>query len=150
MPSRVEARQKRLAALGAKRVVDTPEDDARMSAVILQLAEPLFKKYGTTAERVETIITLTIASWNKLMFPVTKRAIVEKEIIDGFVPKDGSAEAVGMVVYIMETVAERRERLFPDLRKVIVDHDVEISGDSLNLNVTSAPIPSAWDEETQK
>lgn len=48
----------------------------------------------------------------------------------------------------MDIVAERREELFPDLRKVIVDYEVDISGGHLNLNVTSAPVPdiiSAFD-----
>jgi len=57
------------------------------------------------------------------------------------VPKDGSAESVGVITHIMDTVAERREALFPDLRKVIVDYELDISGDRLNLNVTSAPVP---------
>jgi hypothetical protein len=33
-----------------------------------------------------------------------------------------------------------------DLNKIIVDYEVEVSGDSLNLNVSSAPIPALNDE----
>ena len=36
-----EERKKRLAALGAKVEMPTPEGEAKMSAVILQLADPL-------------------------------------------------------------------------------------------------------------
>jgi hypothetical protein len=67
--------------------------------------------------------------------------MIEKELIDCFVPKDGSAEAIGVVIDIMDIVAERREKLFPDLRKIIVDYDLDISGGRLTLNATSAPIP---------
>lgn len=38
-------------------------------------------------------------------------------------------------------MAERREKLFPDIRKIIVDYEVEIGGGRLTLNVSSAPIP---------
>ena len=134
-------RWKRLAALGAKSEIPTPEGEAKMSAVIVQLAEPLLKQHGKTAKQAETIISLTIAGWNKSMFPPDKQPIIEKDLIDCFVPKDGSAEAIGVVTDIMDIVAERREKLFPDLRKVIVDYELDISGDRLNLNVTSAPVP---------
>ena len=134
-------RWKRLAALGAKAEIPTPEDEAKMSAVILQLAEPLMKQHGKNAERAQAIIMLTIAGWNKSMFPPDKQPLIEKDLIDAFVPKDGSAEAVGVAVEVMDIIAERRQKLFPDLRKIIVDHEVEISGGRLTLNVTSAPIP---------
>jgi hypothetical protein len=134
-------RWKRLAALGAKAEIPTPEDEAKMSAVILQLAEPLMKQHGKNAERAQAIIMLAIAGWNKSMFPPDKQPLVEKDLIDAFVPKDGSAEAVGVAVEVMDIIAERRQKLFPDLRKIIVDHEVKISGGRLTLNVTSAPIP---------
>ena len=47
-----------------------------------------------------------------------------------------------VAVHIMGTAADRREKLFPGLRKIIVDYEVEIAGDRLTLNVTSAPIPT--------
>jgi hypothetical protein len=112
-----------------------------MSAVIAELAEPLLKEHGKTAERAEAIIALAIAAWNKSMFPPDKQAVIEKDLIDSFVPKDGSAEAIGGALYIMETLEARRNKLFPDLRKIIVDYDLEFSGRGLTLNVTSAPIP---------
>lgn len=36
---------------------------------------------------------------------------------------------------------ERRQKLFPGLRKVIVDDDVDISGGRLTWRVPSAPLP---------
>jgi hypothetical protein len=41
----------------------------------------------------------------------------------------------------MDIIAERRQKLFPDLRKIIVDYQVQIGGGRLTLNVSSAPIP---------
>ena len=106
-----------------------------------QLAEPLIKQHGKTAERAEAIIMLTIAGWNKSMFPTDKQPTIEKDLIDCFVPKDGSAEAVDMAIEVMDDVVEQREKLFPDVQKIIVDYEAEISGGRLTLNVASAPIP---------
>jgi hypothetical protein len=146
MSTKAEERWKRLAALGVKREIPTPEGEARMSAVILQIAEPLIKQHGKSEDRAKSILMLCVAGWNKSVFPPDKQPIVEQELIDRFVPKGGSAEAVGVVVQIMDYVAEQRERLFPDLRRVIVDYEIEISGGDLNLNVTSARAPDHWRE----
>ena len=141
MPIKDKKRWERLAALGAKSEIPTPEGEVKMSAVILQLADPLIKEHGKTAERAEAIIMLTIAGWNKSMFPAEKQPVIEKDLIDCFVPKDGSAEAVGVAVEVMDLVAEQREKLFPDLRKIILDYEAEIGDGRLKLDVTSAPIP---------
>ena len=149
MPNRNAERSERLAALGVKRESPTPEGEAKMSAVILQLAEPLMKQHGTTAERAEALLMLAIAGWNRSMFPPDKQPLIEKDLIDAFVPKDGSVEDVGVAVQVMDIIAERRQKLFPDLRKIIVDYEVEIGGGRLTLNVTSAPIPELGQAETK-
>lgn len=149
MSSKDQGRLERLAALGVKLEIPTPEGEAKMSAVILQLAEPLMKQHGTTAERAEGLLMLTIAGWNKSMFPPDKQPLIEKDLIDAFVPKDGSAEDVGVAVQVMDIIAERRQKLFPDLRKIIVDYQVEIGGGRLTLNVSSAPTPDLGQAETK-
>ena len=141
MQSNDKNRSERLAAFGIKREISTPLGEEKMSAVILQLAEPLLKQHGQTEERAKTIIALAIAGWNKSMFPPDSQPAIENDLIDWFVPKDGRAEAVGVAVDLMDAIAERRVKLYPNLRKIIVDYEVVISGGSLTLNVTSAPMP---------
>lgn len=141
MSRRDQERWKRLAALGSKREIPTPEGEAKMSAVILEVVGPLLKQYAKTPERAKAVIMLAIAGWNKSLLPPDKQPVVEKDIIDHLVPDDGSGEAVGVAVEIMDAAADRRKRLFPDLRKIIVDYEVEIGGGRLTLNVSSAPVP---------
>ena len=149
MSSKAEERWKRLAAVGAKGEIPTPEGEARMSAVILEVAEPLIKQYAGTPERAKSVIMLVAFGWNKSLFPPDKQAIVEKEILDQLVPDDGSGEVIGVAVDIMDRAADRREKLFPDLRKIIVDYDVKIGGGRLTLNVSSAPVPGLGQSETK-
>ena len=75
------------------------------------------------------------------MFPPDKQPIIERELIDRFVTEDVSGESIGVVAHIMNTVAERRQELFPDLRRIIVDYELDISDGHLTLNVSSAPVP---------
>ena len=141
-------RWERLAALGAAREIPTPEGEAKMSAVILQLAEPFLKQHGKSAERAEAIIMLACAGWNKSMFLSQQQPIIEKDLIDCFVPKQGSAEAVAVAMEIMDGIANRREKLFPDYRKIVLDYDLKMANGHLTLNVTSAPIPDIDSKET--
>jgi hypothetical protein len=150
MPINHSARWKRLAALGAIGEIPTPDGDARMSAVILELAKPLTTQHGETLEDVKLIIKLTVAGWNISVFPPETRPIVEKEIIESFVPKDGGAKAVGLAVEVMNTVAEQRQKLFPDLRRVIVDYEIDIAGGKLTLSVSSASVPDSWREREKE
>ena len=140
MSSKAEERWKRLAALGAKREIPTPEGEARMSAVILEVAEPMLGQYGKTPERAKAGIMLVVAGWNRALLPPDKQPAMEKEIVDLLVPEDGSGEAIGVAVDIMDRAAQRREKLFTELRKVIVDYEAEIGDGRLTLKLTSAPV----------
>lgn len=136
-----EERWQRLAALGAKREIPTPDGEAKMSAVILQLADPWIKQHGKTPERAEAILALAVAGWNKSMFPPEMQASIEKDLIEAFLPKGGLAEGIGEALQIMDLIAEQREALFPELRKIVVDYEVVIANRSLTLSTRSATIP---------
>ena len=84
------------------------------------------------------------------MFPEDKQSAIEKDLIGCFVPKDSSAVAVAVVAEIMDLVVERRKKLFPDLRKVIVDFETTVVSDGIKLNVTSAPIADHCDGGTAR
>ena len=127
MQGKGQDRLDRLAALGVQSEVATPPGEPKMSAVILELAAPLLQQHGKTPERARAIISLAVAGWNKAMFPPEQQWAVEADLIDCFVPKDGSAEAVGVAVHLMDFVADRRAQLYPGLRKIIVDFDVVIA-----------------------
>jgi hypothetical protein len=85
MSSKDTERWNRLAALGAKREIPTPEGEPRMSAVVLEVAEPFLKRHGKTPERAEAVIMLVVAGWNKALLPPDKQPALEKEIIDHLV-----------------------------------------------------------------
>ena len=99
-------RWERLAALGVKREMPTPEGEAKMSAVILQLAEPLMKQHGKTAERARGDPDADHRWLEQVDVPARQATDHRETLIDTFVPKDGSAEAVGVAVEVMDIVLE--------------------------------------------
>ena len=117
-------------------------DGVKMSAVILKLAEPLLKKYGDIDKRIKTIISLTIFEWNRLMLPESEREKFQDEMINTLLPPDEEAETVDSILYLSDLIAERQKKYFPDIKKIIVDYELVVSGGNITLNISSAPINS--------
>jgi hypothetical protein len=119
-----------------------PPDGVKMSAVILKLAEPLLKKYGDDDKRIETIVSLTIAEWNRLLLPEDEREKFKDVMIDTLAPPDDEAAMVGSLLYISDLIAERKKKYFPNLKKVILNQELIVSDGNITLNIASAPIES--------
>ena len=96
-----------------------PPDGVKMSEVILKLADPLLKKYGDDDKIIETIVSLTISVWNKMMFPEDEQEKLQDEMIDHMVPRSGDAEDISVIVYINDLITERKNKYFPNLKKII-------------------------------
>jgi hypothetical protein len=147
MSRRNRERKKRRVGLRPQTVRPTPADELKMSAVILQVAEPFIREYGTTPDRVKTIISLVIVEWNKSMLPPDEQPAIEEKMLECLLSNDGSAEDLGAAAHMMNLIAERRQQLFPHLRKFIIDYELDCSGGRMNLNVVSSPMPPENPEE---
>ena len=115
-------------------------DGVKMSEVILKLAEPLLKEFDDNDKHIKTIISLTIFEWNRLMLPEDEREKFQDEMLDTLLPSDDDVDMVGSLLYISDIIAERQKEYFPDLKKMIVDYELIISGGDITLNVSSAPV----------
>ena len=120
--------------------------DPKMSEVILDFADPLLDGDVSNAKEVDLIVQLTIAAWNKAMLSADKQDASEKQIIDILVPRDGDAELVGTVIQALDIVEERRNKLFPNLRRFIEDYDLHVSDGRVALNIISSPITDAHEK----
>jgi hypothetical protein len=122
-------------------VIPASEDKAKMSEVLLELADPLLDWDVTDAKKVDFIIQLTTIAWNLAMLPADRRDALEIEIIDMLIP-DGDGETFESFKVVMGIVEERRKRLFPNVRGIVVDYDVQLSEGKVTLAVTTA-LPAA-------
>ncbi len=120
--------------------------EPKMSEIILELADPLLDGDVSDAKVVDLIVQVTMAAWNKAMLSADRQDAMEKQIIDILVPPDGDAELVGTVIQAMDIVEERRKKLFPDLRRFIVDYDLQVSDGRVALNIISSPVTDAHEK----
>ncbi len=136
MSKKKSKKKKRTVPPGQSRVV-VLGDEPKMSEVILDLADPLLDGDVSNPKEVDLIVQLTIATWNKSMFSADRQAAMEKDIIDTLVPPNGDAEQVATIIQAMEIVEDRRKKLFPHLRRYVLDYDLRVSESRVALNVVS-------------
>ena len=139
MSKKKKKSKKRTAPAGRGRVV-VLGGVPKMSEVILDLADPLLDGDVSNAKEVDFIVQLTIVAWNKAMASADRQDAMQKEIIDTLVPPDGDAEQVETIIQALDIVEERRKKLFPNLRRFVVDYDLQVSEGRVALNVLSESI----------
>jgi len=104
----------------------------KMSDIIIHYAEPLLEA-AKTYEDEEKAIVMAITLWNKAIVPEDE----QQEIIDSVAFKtfkgNDSAEFNQTLAYFME----RKQVLYPDVNRMILDYDCTQTPDGLYLNVAS-------------
>ena len=110
----------------------------KISEAILRINEPLRNRYQEP-HRIEMVVFLTVMAWNMSLFEGEERSELQEKIIEKF-PPDFGGEDVAVLLDNLEMLIERKEKMFPDIREYIMDHQVIFSGNSFKLNVTAAPL----------
>lgn len=131
MARKPRARRKSRPTVFGSRPISTPEGECKLSAVILQLADPLMKEYGDSPEHIQAVLGLTVMTWNLSMVSVPGARGTGRLFSEKFTVEESSA---------MKLIDERRRLLFPDIRAVILDYQINFSGGRLSFTVTSAPM----------
>lgn len=104
----------------------------KMSAVILDLADFLLE-IAHTKERQKVAITITCIAWNIAvagMEQAQKLFDAYFETIDDPVHQQDTLD-------IIETIIERKQLLYPEINRFILDYEVVETKNNLHLNVVS-------------
>lgn len=110
-------------------------DGVRMSEVMDEFLDPYRDPAGTIDEYRKLLI-LGIMAWNLALLPESKRSRMFGELSAGF-PAD--ARVVGERI-ITELIV-RKERDFPQHRRMILDFEVIDAGSHWDLSLVSTPGP---------
>ncbi len=119
----------------------------KMSAVILELADPMLKQFGNAPDLTRNIITITIAAWNRAVLPANLQAGFEQKVLEALGPVAGGKNGREVVTSIMEFVAEQRKRYYPHLRSYIVNFDVSESEGQISLDVASTTLKTEGQDD---
>ena len=106
----------------------------KMSEVISHLAEPLIDQMGTSPDKIESVIMMTVLAWNVSLFPPEQRA----EQLQAAARKvmAGDSEAIAQLHWICDLIAERKRKFYPHLNQFILDvHFTREPDDSVYFEV---------------
>lgn len=110
----------------------------KISGAIIKLAEPLLKKYQQQ-HRIIVLIDLAIIAWNISLIPEDKREDTGEKLIEHF-PEEIDLADIATIVEQVDHLVERKNKLFPNIRHVIIDHKLSFEHGNLTLDINSTPI----------
>lgn len=112
--------------------------DIKISEAILKLSEPLREQYREP-HRVQAIISITVIAWNISLFPEEEQAHVQGMLLNGL-PKQLGGEDVAVLLDCIDTLIERKNLYYLNVREYILTHNLSLSGDTITLTVGTAPM----------
>jgi len=119
--------------------IDNP-DEIKMSAVILELADPYIKMYWGNEIQIRGIISLAVIVWNMAFLSQKEQIEVQEKWIEIVLPKDCNAKDVATMLSVFDFLQQRQRDLFPDIRKIVMGYELRIDNENIHLDVSSAPI----------
>lgn len=126
----------RVTGKGRKVAIET-SNPQKMSEIIIDYAEPLLE-ISTTDKDQEKAVIMAITLWNLAILKENER----QDMIDSLNPLllqgDDPADLNQIIDYFME----RKQLLYPDVNRMILDYDCVHTTDRLHLNVVSNSLGS--------
>lgn len=96
----------------------------KMSDVIVELAQPLIEQ-ATNPEQFQMAISLASLCWNLSLAPAEERAAMVNDALQKLV-KPG--ESTDDIRHVMASLVARKEALFPNDRRLIINYRISGGG----------------------
>ncbi len=125
---------KKIEASGNKVVVD-PKGKLRMSDVLQDFAKPLLTE-ASTDDEVKMAIRFAILVWNASLIPKPERENELKALITQLSKSDNPSHTTIMKSYV-DMLLKRKEEMFSDIKRAIIDCHFSGSGSKLRFDVAS-------------
>ena len=110
-----------------------------MSEILLDFAKPLFTGIDKESDAFDTAVGIAITVWNISQAPEEVQDSLLDELLDRVTEDDPSAADE-----LQETVAlllERKQQLYPDNKRIILDFKIIRHGSHRHLDVVSTVTP---------
>jgi len=122
---------------GSKRkVVEVPPGAEKMSDVIIDFARPLLEHTKNTQEEKKAIQT-AILCWNLSFLPKGSQTKSLDKIKESLSSPDSPDQAIAEFDEIVEFLLDRKQSLFPEINRMIVDYEFVDTPRGVHLNVVS-------------
>ena len=122
----------------------TAKKPEKMSEILISFAEPLLENAHTYAD-YENAISIAIVAWNLSLLP--SEALDDTvNALENVLSASGNAEINSENMFqVVDHLKKRKQQLFPDIYRMIVDYELIDTDQGFHLNVIS----NAADEKMQ-
>lgn len=117
---------------GAKFVIN-PEGEISMSDAISQLIEP-FREDAADYQSFHTLVTFACIAWNAAILPFEDQKELLQKTLAEFPPQKNTRIDV---LRLIQALRDRKELLFPNVSRMIVEFNVTELGDDFHIAIAS-------------
>jgi hypothetical protein len=119
-------------------VVMNPSGTAKMSEVLEEFVDP-YLAFAETRKQRQKLFEIAVLAWNLALISKDERQqMLDKAIEEGITQNDPLARQ--NTREILTEMIERKERLFPDNQRCIVEFQLQDAGENFRLLVASTPV----------
>ena len=116
-------------------IITDSHQKEKMSEVLIEFAKPLTDECEDD-EAFYLAIQISVLTWNLSFFPLKER----KKLIDEFINKCvNDNREIKTTREILSKMLERKEKNFPDIKRMIIDFQISYTNGKPYLNVMSSP-----------
>lgn len=121
--------------LSGRKVVRNLQNEAKMSAVLLEFVEPLME-YCLDDNAFQRMIEVSICTWNLCLLPDNEQKTIKEEMIANLVKEEPEMGDIASAVIGM--LIERKKTQFSDIKRTILDYEILHTQHGRRINVMSS------------
>lgn len=110
--------------------------ERKMSEIILEFAEPVLR-VANDEQTNKNALTIAITCWDVALLPENEHEEIIGKIVKEAMPTEQFWKDMENIVRML---IERKKSLYPHVKKIIVDHDIQFSNGNIILNIASTPL----------
>jgi hypothetical protein len=110
----------------------------KMSQVLTKLIAP-FAHLAPSDEEYEVLLNMAVVAWNLSLLAEEQRPPLIDHFLAGGLP-GADSNVTDLARELIDQLIERKQALFPDMRRLIVSYQLTRTGEAYHLKVVSGPI----------
>jgi hypothetical protein len=116
-------------------IVTNPEGEVKMSEVLEKFVEPYLDTAKSSSDR-RSLIGIAVTAWNLALMPENERqSFIDKFIVEMFNQKD--THIIQDIREILDEMVARKLEFFPDVKRLIVEFQLQETRNKFHLSVAS-------------
>lgn len=112
----------------------------KLSGALMQVCEPLLAEAGDDPGAIRKAVGFGVIGWNKACMPDAPMDDLVSKLAASTGDTPSQKKMIGMLREVIDDMAERKQKLYPDINMLIMNYEVVLNGGDLQVNVAGAEL----------